>query len=245
LKISDDVYSDCGGGEIECSFRPLIHRKELAYVVMPAAPVTAHPGQVFIGVLVDPGVWPNKNRGYDSIGVSRQLSNVTFLNILMSCFAGWRGSIRETVQIVASSMPTTWDTGSLVIYRQPRPAVYGDVNYTGETSQVTTTATFLPNSFLQENCDAGAEIVFGRGVAPPPVNVEFPFSHCFPIASTASSHQALLHGAFAFYGYAGIPDTLGYKVYQSAGDDFQVFGWVGVPTIYPQPATGITASNWS
>jgi hypothetical protein len=230
--VSDKLVADSGGGEMSSSFRPLVHRKQLAWYRTNSSVTTVTVGTV-TAALPDPLVWTSGS------GVSPLY--ITFQSILVSCYAAWRGSIRFTVQAGGLAQETYDSTNTLAVFRRPRDNQFGGLSIGNQVNG----STYLAG---QQYCmlEDGAEMSFGRGSsAAPCVSVDVPYASTLPVNPTGTINNGTTEGAVAWFsGFLGEYGTVTFKVYQALGDDFQMFGWTGVPALTRQSPSYSSWIGW-
>jgi hypothetical protein len=237
--IPDQVLLDTGGGEMETTYRLLMHRKDLSYAMYPNSGSSSNPGQMFMTNIMDPMIWPSTG---SVTGLNGAMAYVTMQSILLAAYAYYRGCVRHTVIPYYSSVGS-WSSGFMTLSRAIRATTSSFLGY--RASQYYQGAT-LPNSlFNLDLLSTGADMSSVSGQQPRPLSVEVPFAYSGMAIETSTRSNPNNSALFSMTGFPGDTNLLGIRVYSSFGDDIQLFGWLGLPELTyiasRGPSTGLSA----
>jgi len=236
--ISSQVYLDCGGGEVESTFRLLCHRKQVSRTITTASTDIAFVGGFTYRIPIpDPVIWPRYASGVQP----------TVPSIMMSLYVAWRGAVRNTVEVCSYSQGTytaagnAWDaTTQMVAVRRPR-------NQQQNGSAIMSSAVFSNgygnNAQAFDFYDSGVEITTGANAAPDPISYEIPFAFPNPIVQSTYTGDEYYNSCVLFRGFRVTSTYLYFRLMQAFGDDIQFFGWTGMPTLLS--GSGYSQTGWT
>jgi len=149
-----------------------------------------------------------------------------FLSNAAVPFAGFSGSVRHTLSWFQNSEATPTNTGSSLFFVSRRPAGNnnGIVTYSYNQTQGTQAFAFAQ---LGNGADAAHA---PNGQSPQFLSVEVPFiaqRYALPVPLEADDGDSAIRVTILWS--AQHPENLALIDYVSAGDDFDVFEWIGVP----------------
>jgi hypothetical protein len=148
------------------------------------------------------------------------------LSLITSCFAGWRGGMRYKVMVTGTSQPQNiFLKAGRTIYPQTQGLVVGQ------------TAATIPRADAVLNSTMAGSVLANK-VMGNVLEVEIPWYQGYARYSQprhgAGVDQPCLLIDVTQSKPTATPEVTGYSIYQAAGDDFSVFYFIGVPTIYKQ-----------
>jgi len=230
--VPDEVLFACGGGEPHATFRTELHRRSWNYTYNGITVATAATGSTYVVSLPDPPMYPaHLVAGHDTYFTH-------LAGVLQACFSGWRGSVRHTVVAIdasASPVAADWVGGRLSVWRRSRDAPYLAPLY----DQF---AGLNAHSLQWELLDGGSDLTVSHGVDPKPVSVDVPYASQRHVAQPGTRAVPTSGAVAVIQGFTAPANNLLVAVYSSCGDDYQLFGWVGMPQLNPQTPSNTYAS---
>lgn len=240
-KFCGMVYPDkttvaSGGGEIYSSYRPLLHR---LVPTMWANPVTAATSggtaaQSFWLNTFRPAAWPQVT-GTGVEDDERML--VTHLTILLACFAGDRGIVRHMVWPVgASSSNVKWEDTAFLALERAIPGLSGTTSVGNVGAYYFSAGNANLSTWVNQQGDTNYELSIGQGagVPPGPATIDVPYVGPNWVHIRTKFNATTADARATIYGWLGSSSALQVIDFIGAGDDFQCYGWTGVPELTSQ-----------
>jgi hypothetical protein len=222
--IPDDELLDTAA-EMEVSYRSLLHRRVLNFWFNTSVIIATGPAQAFFLPLQDPPVLPRltPRSGYNYFP--------TFQGVLSMCFAGWRGSMRHTALMrfnVGAATASVVPYGRAYIRRTNR-----DEEATPSIFNQSTYSPYTYNNNYYVGVDMGADMAQAGNLMERPLSVDVPYISYLmlqpvgvPVTQT-NPGCALVVDMVA----SQVPSAMVVEDYASVGDDYQLYGWTGMPTL--------------
>lgn len=226
-------------GEAPTSLRELFRRYVLSKTYTAATPDPPNAGIWDLTLKALPF-----NYGYDPGGFETEggnpvvYSNVTPINFMMPCYAGWRGSLRHKLLL-----------GGQAMQRFPVVQRMGFLPYSNTLSNVTQSAAALQGPLSRRYAEDGYS---GHANTDKDINgvieTEIPYYTGLRMSPSRSPEMPFANGSDAFKltslllpQRSGTPEGLKVAMvhdYVAAGEDFSLFFFIGCPIMYQYDLSG-------
>jgi hypothetical protein len=222
--IPDDELLDTAA-EMEVSYRSLLHRRVLNFWFNVSTIITTGGAQAFFVPLQDPPVLPRltPRAGYNYFP--------TYQGILSMCFAGWRGSTRHTALMrfnVGAATASVVPYGRAFIRRTNR-----DEEATPSIFTQTTYSPYTYNANYYVGVDMGADMAQAGNLMSQPLSVDVPYISYQMLQTVGTPVTQTNPGCALVVDMVAtqVPAAMVVEDYASVGDDYQLYGWTGMPTL--------------
>jgi hypothetical protein len=222
--ISDDELLDTAA-EMEVSYRSLLHRRVLNFWFNAAGVGSTGAAQAFYLPLQEPPALPRL------VNRSNYFYFPTYQGILSMCFAGWRGSTRHTALMrlnVGVGTAATAPYGRAYVRRTCRdsevtPYFFSQGSYSAYT--------YNANQFV--GLDLGADMAQAGNLMERPLSVDVPYMSYLMLQTTGTGATQTNPGCALVVDIVAslAPSSVVVEDYSSVGDDYQLYGWTGMPTL--------------
>jgi len=230
--IPDEILVACGGGELFHTVRSLIHRRVLHQMSIGTLAAT-YAAAAFVCPLFDPVMLPNATY------LGRHNFNATHLGVLQCMFLGWRGTVRHT---------TVWSplNGTVNV---PTPGVWTSSSRVSR-DQVTPVMLCAPltnnsiGAFYYEGTNEGADVALTPTGGPDAISIAVPYCSQQYVTPCSTVSAPTCGAVTTQVMYSQPTNELSVRNYIAAGDDYQVYGWLGCRTLIPSVRPNNFTSSW-
>ncbi len=227
-RLSHEMLSASGGGETQASFRPLLKRPCFASFYSSASVATGGLFSAYSTSIKGIVKLPQYIAGVGTTYVTTPAS------VLAACFFSFRGTERHVVFFNSQTVVST--PIQVFISRALQYAGAGSL-YSG--NGMAAQGQVDPDLFHPILLECGADattVPTGRVMGP--LTVDVPYNDVNWTYLVPDRTNARQSARATVYGYTGAANTLTVANMHAIGDDFQFYGWVGLPAL-----SSITTGN--